>query len=50
MKYTYGNLDDNTVLSLVVAQITHSPFAIAKNVHGAFTKQSLRYVGIPAAA
>ena len=29
-------------------QITHSPFAIATNMHGAFTKQSLRSVGIPA--
>ena len=37
-----------SLLSLVVAQITHSPFAIAKNVHGAFTKQSLRSFGIPA--
>ena len=32
-----------------MAQIAHSPFAIATNVHGAFTKQSLRSVGIPAA-
>ena len=37
-----------SLLSLVVAQITHSPFAIATNVHGAFTKQSLRSFGIPA--
>ena len=34
---------------MVVAQITHSPLAIATNVHGTFTKQSLRSVGIPAA-
>ena len=33
---------------MVVAQITHSPFAIATDVHGAFTKQSLRSVGFPA--
>ena len=36
-----------------MAQITHSPLAIATNVHGAVTKQSLleslRSVGIPAA-
>ena len=36
-----------SLLSLVVAQITHSPFTNATNVHGAFTKQSLRSVGIP---
>ena len=35
-----------SLLSLVVTQITHSPFAIATNMHGAFTKQSLRSVGI----
>ena len=34
----YGNLVDDT--ALVVAQITHSPFAIAINVHGTFAKQS----------
>ena len=33
---------------MAVAQITYSPFAIVTNMRGAFTKQSLCSVGIPA--
>ena len=46
----YGNLDDDTTHAVAtqpgcVSDPDHS-FTIAKNVHGAFTKQSLSSVGM----